>query len=394
MDDMSWKQRQDKDDWAVKLQRALELVDVKAGKRPGQILQPKGATSRRRIKAEHGPMCYHVMSRTVNGEFLFGPVEKEAFRRLMWRMAKFAGVEIFTYVVMSNHFHILVKVPDRRKWLQRFEDQEGEETGSGEGRLLLHLSAVYSKAYMKQLRHELKSLRERGIEEGAQELLARFKRRFCDISLFLKELKERFSRWFNKQHDRRGTLWMDLFQCVCVDGEAALATIAAYIDLNPVRAGLVDDPVNYEWSGYGEAEAGSRRARRGLCKALGLPQDSWQTRALARYRIFLYDQGLSAEMNKKPGSGEAGKKEKTPVHRGFSQEARTRVRQEHGELPVARLLRRRFATFSQGVALGGEDFVRRMAAFYRETMARKRERNPQSPRGGSMPFFTLRDYRD
>lgn len=391
---MTREQRQSKNGRAGKVLGGLELVEVKTGKRPGQILQPKGATSRRRIKPEHGPMCYHVMSRTVNGEFLFGPSEKEAFRRLMWRMAKFAGVEIFTYVVMSNHFHILVKVPDRQKWLQRFEDQDGEEPGSGEERLLVHLSTVYSQAYMKQLRNELKSLRERGIEEGAEELLARFKRRFCDISLFVKELKERFSRWFNKQHDRRGTLWMDRFQCVCVDGEAALATMAAYIDLNPVRAGLVDDPVEYEWSGYGEAATGSRRARRGLCKALRLPQDSWESRALACYRLFLYDQEVVAETPRASGPRKGRTEDEKRARRGFSQEARAKVREERGEMPVALVLRKRVATFSRGVAIGGEDFVRRMASYYREAMARKRERTPKEPGGGSMGFFTLRDYRD
>jgi hypothetical protein len=79
------------------------------------------------------------------------------------------------------------------------------------------------------------------------------------ISLFVKELKEPFSRWFNKQHDRRGTLWMDRFQCLCVDGEAALATMAAYIDLNPVRAGLVEDPLLYEWGKESMSSGGSRK---------------------------------------------------------------------------------------------------------------------------------------
>jgi hypothetical protein len=91
----------------------LELAEVKTPRRIGSIWQQKGASSRRRIKPEGGSMIYHVMSRTVNGEFLFGDLEREAFRRMMWRMASFSGVEILTYVVMSNHFHILVKVPDR-----------------------------------------------------------------------------------------------------------------------------------------------------------------------------------------------------------------------------------------------------------------------------------------
>jgi REP element-mobilizing transposase RayT len=61
------------------------------------------------------------MSRTVNGDFLLGANEKEAFRRMKWRMAKFSGVKIFTYVVMDDHLHILLKAPDQAKWLRKFE---------------------------------------------------------------------------------------------------------------------------------------------------------------------------------------------------------------------------------------------------------------------------------
>ena len=362
----------------------LELVEVKTGKYLGQIHRPKGFASRRRIKPESGSACYHVMSRTVNGEFLFGDLEKEAFRRMMWRMAKFSGVEIFTYVVMDNHFHILLKVPDKKTWLKRFEGKPGEAANAGEERLLEHLSSVYSKAFLKQLRNELKSFRERGLEDAVESLLKRFKDRFCDVSLFVKELKERFSRWFNKQNGRRGTLWMDRFQSVCVDGEAALATMAAYIDLNPVRAGIVEDPMRYEWSGYGEAAGGSRRARRGLCKALNLPQDSWEGRGMARYRLFLYDEGVSVE----PESESLGKGKRK--RRGIKWEARVQVVAQAGEVSPGQALRKRVATFSTGVAMGGEDFVKGVARRYREAMGRKNERSPRPASGGG-GFFVMRE---
>lgn len=362
---------------------SLALAEKDTGKYLGRIHRPKGFSSRRRIKPEKGTACYHVMSRTVNGEFLFGPTEKEAFRRMMWKMSRFAGVEVFTYVVMGNHFHILVKVPDQKKWLKRFEAGVGEDASAGEERLLNHLSTVYSEAFLKQLRKELRTLRENGMEEEAQKLLGRFKRRFCDVSLFVKELKERFSRWFNQQTGRRGTLWMDRFKSVCVEGEAALATIAAYIDLNPVRAGIVDDPMSYEWSGYGEASAGSKRARRGLCKALNLPQDSWESRGLPRYRLFLFDEGLSVES----GSSSLGQGKRR--RRGVSMEARTKVIEQQGEVSPAQVLRERISSFTNGVAVGSEPFVRKVALGYQLEFQRKKERVPQeSPGIGG--FFVMR----
>ena len=50
--------------------------------------------------------------------------------------------------------------------------------------------------------------------------------------------------------------------------------MAAYIDLNPVRAGMVEDPADYRWSGYAEAMAGKARSRRGLGRIIG--QMAWR----------------------------------------------------------------------------------------------------------------------
>ena len=76
---------------------------------------------------------YHVMSRTAGGERLLGDTEKEALRRLMWRMSRFAGLEIHTYAVMDNHFHILARVPAHDPFVAQFVGTGGEE------RLLEHL---------------------------------------------------------------------------------------------------------------------------------------------------------------------------------------------------------------------------------------------------------------
>ena len=47
---------------------------------------------------------YHVMSRTCGGEIFFDDTEKEALRRVIWRVAEFCGVSVLTYCVMGNHF--------------------------------------------------------------------------------------------------------------------------------------------------------------------------------------------------------------------------------------------------------------------------------------------------
>ncbi len=326
-----------------------------------------------------GGQAYHVMSRTAGGEKLFGEVEKEAFRRLMWRMARFSGVEILTYAVMNNHFHILVKVPERAKFLKRFEGE------GGEAKLLEHLSLLYSNAFIAGVKAELARVRDAGRREEAEAILETFRRRFCDLSCFVKELKERFSRWFNKHHDRRGTLWMNRFKSVLVEDGEALRTMALYIDLNPVRAGLVEDPKDYRWTGYGEACGGSKRARRGLCRVMEAPMDSWEERRGQltpgeAYRCWLYGEGLEADAEKGMGSGGAAGVERNrldvPVRlptsltlrglgksalpskkRGFSRERVEAVLKSGGKLSRADLLLCRVRWFSDGVAIGSKGFV-------------------------------------
>jgi hypothetical protein len=343
---------------------------------------------------EHaGGQAYHVMSRTAGGAKLFGDTEKEAFLRLMWRMAKFSGLEILTYAVMANHFHILVKVPERAKFLKRFEGEGGEE------RLLEHLSLLYSRDYLAAVRQELARVREAGRESEAEAILDTFRKRFCDLSIFVKELKERFSRWFNKHHERRGTLWMERFKSVLVEDGEALRTMALYIDLNPVRAGLVEDPKDYRWTGYGEATGGSKRARRGLCKVMEAPLDSWDERRGAltpaeAYRCWLFGEGLETGRAEENAGGDAagvdagversgleatgglkfdrGIENEVAVHlrvapvavpvtprsrTGFSKERVEAVLRSGGKLSRAELLRCRVRWFSDGVAIGSKGFV-------------------------------------
>ena len=102
---------------------------------------------------------------------------------------------------------------------------------------------------------------EQIVEEWRQKVVARM----FSLSEFMKLVKQRFTQWYNGSHGRTGTLWESRFTSVIVeDEERALRTMAAYIDLNPVRAGMVEDPADYRWCGYAEAMAGSDRARAGI----------------------------------------------------------------------------------------------------------------------------------
>ncbi|MGA0848287.1 MAG: transposase [Pontimonas sp.] len=368
----------------------LEKADCKTGKMLGGIaLKPSGLGSgkRRRFVFEDRACSYHVMSRVAGGELLFGDIEKEAFRRIMRRLERFAGVEILTYAVMGNHFHLLVRVPEREKFLRKFTKGTRAER---EARLFEHLSLLYSRAYLAQLKAELEVMTEKKMDALYESTIERYLARLCSLEHFMKELKERFSRWFNKRHGRRGTLWQDRYKSLLVEDGEALRTIAAYIDLNPVRAGLVEDPKDYRWCGYAEALGGSKRARRALCLVLDTTVASWEKTGRQAYCNLLLGEGMEAGESEKARERQAGRR---VFRRGLDREQALAELRSGKDLSQAELLRCRVRYFSDGLVLGSREFVEQAFEAKREWFGRKRKTGARGlpVEGGGL--FSLRDLR-
>lgn len=196
---------------------------------------------------------YHCVSRVVDRRFIFEEVEKEHFVSLLRECEVFCEVRVLTYCLMSNHFHVLVEVPRRPEVLP------GAEV------LLGKLRALSGHQNVGAVEQQLEMYRKAGDEEGERGLLGRYYGRMWDVSGFMKLLKQRFTQWYNGRVGRKGTLWEDRFRSVVVEGAGVgLGAMAAYIDLNPVRAGLVKDPKEYRWSGYGEAMGEGDGPRKGF----------------------------------------------------------------------------------------------------------------------------------
>ena len=67
--------------------------------------------ARIKVAPESGEAVYHCMTRVVNGERVIDDVAKEVLRKQLWAVADFCGVQVLTYAILSNHFHVLLKVP-------------------------------------------------------------------------------------------------------------------------------------------------------------------------------------------------------------------------------------------------------------------------------------------
>jgi putative transposase len=286
-----------------------------------------GGMRGRRIKvcAEEEEAVYHCMSRTVNGEFLFGDAERECLRRQIWLVADYCGVQVLTYTVLSNHFHVLVRVPRKTavpdsELLRRYER-------------LYPTPTKYQTARLEVIKDQLSSNGPEAVQWRNRQL-----RLMGDVSSYLKLLKQRFSIWFNRTHRRYGTLWAERFKSVVVEPGGALQTMGVYIELNCVRAGLAKDPKNYRFCGYAEAVAGEPQARAGIEFICG---ETW-SEAARGYRKLIFGTGLEARQGKA----------------AISPEAFEKVMQRDGTLSAPELLRCRLRFLSDSGILGSQAFVR------------------------------------
>lgn len=315
----------------------------------------------RRIKVIGASAVYHCMTCTVNGEMLFKDREKEMLRKMLWQVAEFCGAEILTYCVMSNHFHVLLRIP--------------EQTSLSDADLMRRYKVLYPKPtkFQSASTKVIESQLQAGGEE-ADEIRRKLRARMADVSEYMKTVKQRFSVWYNRNHQRYGTLWADRFKSVLVEGSGnPLQTMAAYIDLNPVRAGLVEDPKEYRFCGYAEAVAGVEKAKEGVIYVWSDRGATGIDSALRAHRLLIFGKHAST----------GGLSEMT------HQNALKILEQEDGQLPKATILRCRVRYFTDGAILGSAEFVRGFTEAWQMERGRKHPARVNALRGADWGDLTV-----
>ena len=285
------------------------------------------------------------------------------------------------------------------------------EGGVSDEVLLKRLSAIYSEAFVAGVAQELADARtanyakEGGLDEALSAIHQRFTYRMHDLGEFMKGLLQRYTQWHNRAHSRTGRLWEDRFKSVIVEDGVAAKTISAYIDLNPVRAGMVKDPADYRWSSYGEAIGGGSKgngktARAGLVRALrahqgiGADADLWAGGVSREYRKLLMAGavGKSAESVSRDG-----KPSTKTLRKGISKEEAERERDRDGEIPLARMLRFRVRYFTDGAVIGSKSFVNEAFENARERFGAKRKDGARAMKGSGRDakgvLWSVRDLR-
>jgi len=177
---------------------------------------------------------YHLISRTVLKSFLLDDEAREVFLGILRMLARVYFVRVVTFSLMSNHFHLIVRmVPG-----EEISDEELE------GRF----NVYYNEG--KQ-RRNWRPYHARADGE-------RYRRRFSDLSRFVQDLKQRFSRWYNRKTGNEGHVWSDRFRSVMLEGGRALLACMVYVELNSIRAGIVERPEDFRYCGLSHLVAGGR----------------------------------------------------------------------------------------------------------------------------------------
>jgi REP element-mobilizing transposase RayT len=281
---------------------------------------------------------YHLMSRSALGGYPFGDAEKDELVKILDKFNKLYFTEILGFCIMGNHFHLLVRMfPE-----SYFTDEQIKDR--------------YVKFYGDD--HEFSELK-----------IPDYRLKWASLSEFVKEIKQSFSRFYNKRHNRRGTLWGERFKSLIVEDGETLINCLAYIDLNPIRAAIVERPEDYRWCSLGyHMQTGNKESFLSLdfgLKEFGVIASKERLR---RYLRYVYEAGA---IKRSDGKSSIAIDEKI-----LEKERKT-------DFKITRLHRFRYRTryFSDSGIIGTKEFVSRNYKRFRDIFHSKNEKKPKPIKG-------------
>lgn len=197
------------------------------------------------------PGWYHCISRCVRRAFLCGKDHRgnDFEHRRAWirdRLKFLAGlyaVEVASYAIMANHFHIVVRVNPQEP--AQWDDYEVTR------RWLTIFPSAYTVdgspiAPAPDLIHKRS-------EDPA--FVQKARSRLGNLSWFMRSFKEPIARRANKEDDCKGAFWEGRFTSIALLDEAAVLSCMAYVDLNPIRAAVAQTPEKSDYTSVQERVA-------------------------------------------------------------------------------------------------------------------------------------------
>src|SRR3989339_538163 len=196
-------------------------------------------TARSDVVVEGVEAGYHCISRCVRRAFLCGTdayTRKNFDHRKEWIIRRIrelsAGyaVEVAGYAIMSNHLHLVLRT--RPDLVESWSDKE----------VAARWLRLFSRSGPTPDKDSPSADGEIKVLTGNAERMAELRSRLCSVSWFMRSLNEHVARLANREDGCKGRFWEGRFKCQILLDEAAVLACLAYVDLNPIRAGLADRP--------------------------------------------------------------------------------------------------------------------------------------------------------
>jgi hypothetical protein len=196
-----------------------------------------------------------------------------------------------------------------------------------------------------------------------------FRNKLSSLSEFMREIKVGFARFYNRRNNRRGYFWGDRFKSVIVEKGETLINCLAYIDLNPLRAGIVDRPEDYRWNSLGYHVQTNNRGNF-LSTDFGLKEFNVKSKKerIRRYRRYVYEAG---SLNRPEKSSAKVIKD------------RVLEKERNREFELSRSDRFRYRTryFTDSGIIGSKEFVAENYQRFKHLFYSKHEKKPKPIKG-------------
>jgi REP element-mobilizing transposase RayT len=207
------------------------------------------AIARSEVVIDGVEAVYHCISRCVRRAFLCGTDtysgknyehRKEWIRLRIQELTAGYAIEVSAYAVMSNHLHVVLRT--RPDWVDSWTDQEVAIRWLkmfSRSRMVEHKDAPPSDSEIKRLTDHAERMTE-------------IRSRLSSVSWFMRSLNEHVARLANREDGCKGRFWEGRFKCQALLDEAAVLACMAYVDLNPIRAGLAATPEDSDFTSVKE----------------------------------------------------------------------------------------------------------------------------------------------
>ena len=144
---------------------------------------------------------------------------------LLIRFSGLFGIELLSYSILSNHYHLLLRT--RPDIVARWSDTEVARRW-----LMICPKRKINGLAAEPTEAEIDAIR------NCPAKLGETRRRLSDVSWWIRLLNQRVAQRANRDDEQSGRFWQDRFRAIRVDDDASLLACSAYVDLNPIRAGL------------------------------------------------------------------------------------------------------------------------------------------------------------